>query len=139
MSSSAGSETLKTILDTLDAYNQKAHIAGGIVLGKPFGAARLKTVRAVNFNRVRQPDRHSLAFTRNRTQTTHNFEAVPVANFGAQRYVDMEERLPLRKLWSEPMILSATAEKLKRQSMDDFKAGIFQSMADRAGVALYLG
>lgn len=37
------------------------------------------------------------------------------------------------------MILSATAEKLKRQSMDDFKAGIFQSMADRAGGCLVSG
>ena len=51
----------------------------------------------------------------------------PVANFRAQPYVDQAWNLPLQMLRSEPMILNAIAEKLKRQSKDDFKGRHFEN------------
>ena len=44
----------------------------------------------------------------------------------------MGEKLPLLILRSEPMILNTIAEKLKRQSKDDFRAGISR-LADCTG------
>ncbi|WP_246642946.1 MULTISPECIES: hypothetical protein [Rhizobium] len=47
--------------------------------------------------------------------------------------------MPLRKLWSEPTILNAIAEKLKRQSIDDFKGRHFEAWPIVRAVAWYLG
>lgn len=46
--------------------------------------------------------------------------------------------MPLRKLWREPMILNAIAEKLKRQSKDDFKGRHFEAWLIVQAVAWYL-
>jgi len=42
-------------------------------------------------------------------------------------------------LWSEPTILNAIAEKLKRQSIDDFKGRHFEAWPIVRAVAWYLG
>ncbi|MBB4346212.1 hypothetical protein GGE56_007645 [Rhizobium leguminosarum] len=39
----------------------------------------------------------------------------------------MGREMPLRKSWSEPMILTAIAEKLKRQSKDNFNGRHFEA------------
>ncbi|RCW20639.1 hypothetical protein DFR48_11393 [Ciceribacter lividus] len=58
--------------------------------------------------------------------------------FGLNGMLIIDMEFALRKLRSEPMILNAIAEKLKRQSKDDFKGRHFEAWLIVQAVAWYL-